>query len=72
MARQKRYIFNQLTQNFEVVETSKPRRFFRFLLIFLAVLGIAFLFAVLLFTFLKSPKEKAQARGSCCSPTAGR
>ena len=62
MARQKRYIFNQLTQNFEVIETSKPRKFFRFLLIMLAVLGIAFLFAVLLFTFLKSPKEKAQAR----------
>ena len=62
MAKQKHYIFNQLTQSFEVLETSKSRRFFRFLLILLAVLGIAFLFAVLLFTFLKSPKEKAQAR----------
>ena len=62
MAKQKRYIFNQLTQNFEVLETSKSRTFLRFLLISLAVLGIAFLFAVLLFTFIKSPKEKAQAR----------
>ncbi len=62
MARQKRYIFNQLTQSFEVLETSKTRKFFRFVLITLAVLGIAFLFAVLLFTFLKSPKEKSQAR----------
>lgn len=62
MAKEKRYIFNHLTQNFEVLETSKSRSFLRILLIALAVLGIAFLFAVLLFTFLKSPKEKAQAR----------
>ena len=62
MAKQKRYIFNQLTQDFEVLETSKSRTFMRILLISLAVLGIAFLFAVLLFTFIKSPKEKAQAR----------
>jgi murein DD-endopeptidase MepM/ murein hydrolase activator NlpD len=34
----------------------------RILLISLSVLGIAFLFAILLFTFIKSPKEKAQAR----------
>lgn len=34
----------------------------RYTLIMLAVLGIAFLFAVLLFTFFKSPKEKSQAR----------
>ena len=62
MAKQKRYIFNQLTQDFEVLETSKSRTFLRILLISLSVLGIAFLFAVLLFTFIKSPKEKAQAR----------
>lgn len=62
MAKQKHYIFNQLTQSFEVLETSRSRRFFRALLIFLAVLGIAFVFAILLFTFFKSPKEKAQAR----------
>lgn len=31
-------------------------------LVLLAVLGIAFLFAILLFTFFKSPKEKSQAR----------
>ncbi len=34
----------------------------RILLITLSVLGVAFLFAILLFTFIKSPKEKAQAR----------
>lgn len=62
MAKQKRYIFNQLTQDFEVLETSKSRTLLRILLILLSVLGIAFLFAVLLFTFIKSPKEKAQAR----------
>ena len=62
MAKQKRYIFNQLTQDFEVLETSKSRTFLRILLISLSVLGVAFLFAVLLFTFIKSPKEKAQAR----------
>jgi len=62
MARQKRYIFNQLTQSFEVLETSRLRKLLRFLLVFLAFLGVAFLFAILLFTFFKSPKEKAQAR----------
>lgn len=62
MARQKRYIFNQLTQSFEVLETSKSRKLLRFVLIFLAFLGVAFLFAILLFTFFKSPKEKMQAR----------
>ena len=62
MAKQKRYIFNQLTQNFEVLETSKSKRLLRYSLITLALLGFAFLFAVLLFTFFKSPKEKAQAR----------
>ena len=34
----------------------------RYVLIFLAVLGLTFLLAVLLFTFFKSPKEKMQAR----------
>lgn len=62
MARQKRYIFNQLTQSFEVLETSKWRWLLRGVLIFLAFLGVAFLFAILLFTFFKSPKEKSQAR----------
>ena len=62
MAKQKRYIFNQLTQNFEVLETSRSKKLLRFLLVFLAFLGAAFLFAVLLFTFFKSPKEKMQAR----------
>ena len=62
MAKQKHYIFNQLTQNFEVLETSIPKQLLRYLLILLALLGVAFLFAVLLFTFFKSPKEKSQAR----------
>ena len=34
----------------------------RFVLIFFAVLGVAFLFAVLLFTFFKSPKEMMETR----------
>lgn len=62
MAKQKHYIFNQLTQNFEVLETSKSKSLLRYILISLAVLGNTFLFAVLLFTFFKSPKEKMQAR----------
>ena len=45
-----------------MLETSKSRTFLRILLISLSVLGVTFLFAVLLFTFIKSPKEKAQAR----------
>ena len=62
MAKQKRYIFNQQTQDFEEQETSKTKTFFRFVLIFLSFLGAAFLFAILLFTFFKSPKEMMQAR----------
>lgn len=62
MAKQKRYIFNQLTQDFEVLETPRAKKVLRFFLVLLAVLGVAFLFAVLLFTFFKSPKEKSQAR----------
>ena len=37
-------------------------KIWRVVLISLTVLGGAFLFAVLLFTFLKSPKERMQAR----------
>lgn len=62
MAKQKRYIFNQLTQDFEVLETSKSKTVMRYVLVFLSVLGLTFLLAVLLFTFFKSPKEKMQAR----------
>lgn len=62
MAKQKHYIFNQLTQNFEVLEMSKSKKVLRFVLVFLAVLGIAFVVAILLFAFFKSPKEKIQAR----------
>ena len=62
MSDNKHYIFNQLTQDFEVLETPKSKKFLRFILIFLAVCGIAFAFAILLFTFFKSPNEKSQAR----------
>ena len=62
MAKQKRYTFNQMTQDFEELNTPKSKKVMRFLLIFLAISGIAFLFAILLFTFFKSPKEKMQAR----------
>lgn len=62
MAKQKRYIFNQLTQNFEVLETSKWRSVMRGFLIFFGILGAASLFALLLFTFFKSPNEMMQAR----------
>lgn len=62
MAKQEKYIFNQLTQSFEVMETSKSRRFLRVLLISLVILGIAFLFALFMVTFFKSPTEKMQAR----------
>lgn len=40
----------------------KSRKILRFVLFSLALLGVAFLFAILLFTFFKSPKEKSQAR----------
>ena len=62
MAKQKHYIFNQLTQDFEVLDMPKSRKVLRAVLIFLAVLGIAFVFAILLFTFFRSPKEMMQAR----------
>ncbi len=62
MAKQKHYIFNQLTQNFEVLETSKSKKILRAILVFLGFLGVAFLFAILLFTFFRSPKEMMQAR----------
>ncbi|MBR1514190.1 MAG: M23 family metallopeptidase [Bacteroidales bacterium] len=62
MAKEKHYIFNQLTQNFEVLENSRDRKAMRIVLVSLAVLGIAFVTAILLFTFLKSPKEKSLAR----------
>ena len=62
MAREKHYIFNQLTQNFEVLETPRSKKVMRLVLVSLAIMGVAFLFAILLFTFFKSPKEKMQAR----------
>lgn len=51
-----------MTQDFEVLDMPKSKKILRFVLISLAILGIAFLFAILLFTFFKSPKEKSQAR----------
>jgi murein DD-endopeptidase MepM/ murein hydrolase activator NlpD len=62
MAKQEHYTFNQLTQDFEVIDTPKSKKVVRFLLVFLAICGVAFLFAILLFTFFKSPQEKMHAR----------
>ncbi len=62
MATQKQYNNNPSTQDIEVMKTSKSRALLRFVLVFLSFLGVAFLFAILLFTFFKSPKEMMQAR----------
>ena len=62
MATQKQYNNNLLTQDLEVMKTSKSKALLRFVLVFLSFLGVAFLFAILLFTFFKSPKEMMQAR----------
>ena len=62
MATQKQYNNNPLTQDLEVMKTSKSKALLRFVLVFLSFLGVAFLFAILLFTFFKSPKEMMQAR----------
>ena len=62
MATQKQYNNNPLTQDLEVMKTSKSKALLRFFLVFLSFLGVAFLFAILLFTFFKSPKEMMQAR----------
>ncbi len=62
MATQKQYNNNPSTQDIEVMKTSKSKALLRFVLVFLSFLGVAFLFAILLFTFFKSPKEMMQAR----------
>ena len=62
MATQKQYNNNLLTQDLEVMKTSKSKALLRFVLVFLSFLGVAFLFAILLFTFFQSPKEMMQAR----------
>ena len=62
MATQKQYNNNPLTQDLEVIKTSKSKALLRFVLVFLSFLGVAFLFAILLFTFFQSPKEMMQAR----------
>ncbi len=61
MAKQK-YIFNPKTLAFEVFQISTARKVGRIVLVTLSVIGMAFLFAILLFTFFKSPNEKIQAR----------
>lgn len=58
----KKYIFNANTLAFEVFKISTARKIGRMVLVALSVIGVAFLFAILLFTFFKSPKEKIQAR----------
>lgn len=62
MATQKQYNNNPSTQDIEVMKTSKSKALLRFVLVFLSFLGVAFLFAILLFTFFKSPNEMMQAR----------
>lgn len=62
MAIQKQYNNNPSTQDIEVMKTSKSKALLRFVLVFLSFLGVAFLFAILLFTFFQSPKEMMQAR----------
>ena len=57
-----KYIFNPKTLAFEVFKISTARKVGRIVLVALSVIGMAFLFAILLFTFFKSPKEKIQAR----------
>ena len=61
MAKQK-YIFNHKTLEFEKFKLSIPQRIVRVTLGVLMVAGGTFLFAILLYTFFKSPKEKMQAR----------
>ncbi len=61
MARQK-YIFNHKTLSYEKFKLSLPKRIVRVLLVLLSIAGGAFLFAILLYTFFQSPKEKMQAR----------
>ena len=56
------YIFNHKTQRFEKFNMSFSKRFIRVSLLVLMILGCAFAFAVLLFTFFKSPNERMQAR----------
>ena len=61
MAKQK-YIFNPKTLSFEVFQISTARKVGRIVLVILSMIGMAFVFAILLFTFFKSPNEKIQAR----------
>lgn len=61
MAKQK-YIFNHKTLEFEKFVMPISKRIGRIALMLLAVAGGAFLFAILLYTFFRSPKEIMQAR----------
>ena len=61
MAKQK-YIFNHKTLKFEKFVMPISKRIGRAVLVLLAVAGGAFLFAILLYTFFDSPREKMQER----------
>lgn len=61
MAKQK-YIFNHKTLTYEKFKLSVPKRIGRAVLVLLSIAGGAFLFAILLYTFFQSPKERMQAR----------
>ena len=62
MAKKQKYIFNHKTLTYEKFKLSIPKRIGRALLVLLSIAGGAFLFAILLYTFFQSPKEKMQAR----------
>ena len=62
MARKQKYIFNYKTLTYEKFKLSLPTRIGRTVLVLLGIAGAAFLFAILLYTFFQSPKEKMQAR----------
>lgn len=62
MVKRQKYIFNHKTLTYEKFKLSLPKRIGRTVLVLLGIAGAAFLFAILLYTFFQSPKEKMQAR----------
>lgn len=62
MAKKQKYIFNHKTLEFERFKLSLTKRIVRVVLVLLGIAGGSFLFAILLYTFFQSPKEKMQAR----------
>ena len=62
MAKKQKYIFNHKTLEFERFKLSLSTKVWRAFLVLLGIAGGAFLFAILLYTFFQSPKEKMQAR----------